>query len=65
MKVTAHARRRKSRWSQFKAWTRVTAEREFVSIALPLTAMWATALFVVLGWDGVKAVYATVWHVFF
>ncbi|MDX2833495.1 hypothetical protein [Streptomyces scabiei] len=49
---------RRSRWDRFKRWSRANAEREFVTIALPLVGIWSVALFVVLGWDGVKGVCA-------
>ncbi|WP_327747987.1 hypothetical protein [Streptomyces europaeiscabiei] len=55
MKSTAHARRNPSRWSRFKRWTRVTAEREFVSLALPITCIWFVPLGWILGWDGMSA----------
>ncbi|MFZ4273259.1 hypothetical protein ACOZFM_11135 [Streptomyces arboris] len=55
---TAWSRRKPTRWDRFKTWSRANAEREFVTIALPLCAMWCTALGVVLGWDGVKGVAA-------
>lgn len=51
--------RKASRWERFKKWSRVTAEREFLTIAAPLCIFWAVALFTVLGWDGCKAVITT------
>jgi hypothetical protein len=53
--------RKASRWDRFKRWSRRSVEREFVVLALPLTAMWAVALGWVLGWDGVKAVCSVLW----
>lgn len=53
---TAWVRPRRPRWERFVRWSRRSAEREFVILALPLTAMWCVALGWVLGWDGVKAV---------
>ncbi|MDX3522051.1 hypothetical protein [Streptomyces scabiei] len=50
-----------SRWERFKRWSRANAEREFVTIALPLVGIWSVALFTVLGWDGVKGLFAAVW----
>ncbi|MFW3463897.1 hypothetical protein ACN24K_27395 [Streptomyces microflavus] len=61
---TAWSRRKPTRWDRFKTWSRANAEREFVTIALPLCAMWCTALGVVLGWDGVKGVCAAVASLF-
>ncbi|MDW8804269.1 hypothetical protein P1P68_05555 [Streptomyces scabiei] len=55
---------RRSRWDRFKRWSRQTAEREFVTIALPLVGIWSVALFTVLGWDGCKAVASAVVSVF-
>lgn len=48
------------RWERFKEWTRANAEREFVTLALPITALWSVALWASLGWDGIKAVFSTV-----
>ncbi|MFD5625281.1 hypothetical protein [Streptomyces sp. NPDC127072] len=56
----ARAHKRPSRWERFKRWSRANADREFVVLALPLTAMWGIALWAVLGWDGIKAVISTV-----
>ncbi|MGW5231797.1 hypothetical protein ACWEQU_05765 [Streptomyces nodosus] len=58
------SRRKPSRWDRFKKWSRANAEREFLTIAAPLMCMWATALFVVLGWDGVKGVASAVASIF-
>ncbi|MFH9575711.1 hypothetical protein ACH4MG_34915 [Streptomyces sp. NPDC017454] len=60
----AWSRRKPTRWDRFKTWSRANAEREFITIALPLCAMWCTALGVVLGWDGVKGVCAAVASLF-
>jgi hypothetical protein len=48
-------RRKPSRWRRFVRWSRANAEREFFTIAAPLTCIWAVALGWVLGWDGMKA----------
>ncbi|MFE3516668.1 hypothetical protein [Streptomyces sp. NPDC059166] len=61
---TAWTRRKPTRWDRFKRWSRVNAEREFVTIAAPLVGIWSAALFTVLGWDGVKAVCSAVVSVF-
>ncbi|MGW5568487.1 hypothetical protein ACWEWD_34415 [Streptomyces tendae] len=47
-----------SRWSRFVRWSRRSADREFVTIATPLSLFWAVALWVVLGNDGVAAVWS-------
>ncbi|MGW3640481.1 hypothetical protein [Streptomyces sp. NPDC005143] len=60
--VRAH--RKASRWSRLKRWTQANAEREFVSIALPLMGLWSVALWAVLGWDGVKGVCGAVASIF-
>ncbi|WP_405925720.1 hypothetical protein [Streptomyces sp. NBC_00035] len=49
-------RRKPSRWSRFKKWTRRSAEREFVALGVPICLFWAAALWASLGWDGVKTV---------
>ncbi|MBP2343803.1 hypothetical protein [Streptomyces virginiae] len=54
---------RRSRWSRFKRWTARSAEREFLVTATPLLLLWGGVLFTVLGWSGVKAVFAAVWSV--
>ena len=54
----ARAHKRPSRWERFKRWSRANAEREFVTVALPLVAIWSVALFAVLGVDGVKGVWS-------
>lgn len=59
----ARAHKRPSRWERFKRWSRANAEREFVTIAAPLLAIWSVALFTVLGWDGCKAVASVLWSV--
>ncbi|WP_327698857.1 hypothetical protein [Streptomyces sp. NBC_00459] len=44
-----------SRWSRFKKWSRRSAEREFVTLAMPITCIWAVALGWVLGVEGMAA----------
>lgn len=61
---TAWSRRKPTRWDRFKRWSRANAEREFVTIALPLVGIWSVALFTVLGWDGCKAVVSAVGSIF-
>lgn len=61
---TAWSRRKPTRWDRFKRWSRANAEREFVTIALPLVGIWSVALFTVLGWDGVKGVASAVASIF-
>lgn len=53
-------RRKPSRWERFKRWSRVSGEREFVVIAVPMLAMWSVAVAVTLGWDGVQAIVSLV-----
>ncbi|WP_333745906.1 hypothetical protein [Streptomyces sp. IBSBF 2950] len=48
-------RRKPSRWERFKTWSRANAEREFITIAAPMTCIWLVALGWVLGWDGMSA----------
>lgn len=52
---TAWVRPRRSRWERFKTWSRANAEREFITIAAPMTCIWLVALGWVLGWDGMSA----------
>ncbi|MXM65529.1 hypothetical protein GR925_19240 [Streptomyces sp. HUCO-GS316] len=52
---TAWSRPKPSRWERFKRWSRANAEREFVTIAAPMTCIWLVALGWVLGWDGMSA----------
>ncbi|HSR50795.1 MAG TPA: hypothetical protein VLV83_08195 [Acidobacteriota bacterium] len=53
-----------SRWQRFKKWSRANAEREFVTVALPMLAIWSITVATVLGWDGVKGLFAAVWSLF-
>jgi hypothetical protein len=54
----ARPRHRASRWDRFKRWSRRSAEREFVVLAVPITALWSVALWASLGWDGIKGVWS-------
>lgn len=53
--AVSRPRRKPSRWERFKKWCRGNAEREFVTLAMPITCIWAVALGWVLGWDGMTA----------
>lgn len=55
---TAWVRPRRSRWQRFLRWSRRSGEREFLVTAAPLVCLWAVALWVVLGNDGIAGVWS-------
>lgn len=55
---TAWVRPRRSRWDRFVRWSRRNAEREFLVTAAPLVCLWAGALWVVLGNDGIAGLWS-------
>lgn len=55
-RAATRPRRKPSRWERLKRWSRVSADREFVTLAAPLVCIWGVALWAVLGWDGISTV---------